>query len=297
MMVGRGTLRPGEDEMAKRIAAVMAVSMLPAIDAHADPSTASPKKVGLNHVQLRAFVNYKIDAKGNEASAWYLRFKEPTRDTVGYLAPRPSATVPDNSARFFSKVLGDSLIECFFGSRDQVVDVMSLSSVYCIQTANADGSGYGTYVEAAAACELQTGATGGGRTHFSLFNENRAMAASMFTIGLDCEVFDAPGVLPPAPRPAPSAAVAVSKRAPRPRTTPPPRAVSTSFKDGNIVSAANDETFMIETGGTRLVFKAKTYCFGVNDGDSVVFAESPSVCVSNTFIDRTTGTTCEVWCP
>ena len=65
---------------------------------------------------------------------------------------------------------------------------------------------------------------------------------------------------------------------------------------GSVVAAANDETFIIEIDGSRSVFKARTYCFGVNEGDTVTFAKSPSVCVSNTFV-TSSGKACEVWCP
>jgi len=260
-------------------------------------ATSGEARVGLDHVQLRAIVSYKPTGdKGKEITRWYLRFKEPKQQADGYLAPKPGETVPDQSVRFFSDVVGDSLVECYFGSHDEISGIMSLSSVYCLQTANADGSGYGVYIEASAACDLRPGATGGGRTHFTLFNENHVVAGSTFMLGLDCEAFDTAGTLPPAPKPAPSAARTSLKRAPAPRASAPKRPVPTASDEGHIVSAANDETFMIETNGDRHVFKTKTYCFGINDGDTVVFAENPSVCVTNTFIDRTNGTSCEVWC-
>lgn len=64
---------------------------------------------------------------------------------------------------------------------------------------------------------------------------------------------------------------------------------------GVVISAANDETFIIETSSGRDVFKARTYCFGISDGDEVVFAKSPGVCTSNTFVTKS-GEACEVWC-
>lgn len=68
-----------------------------------------------------------------------------------------------------------------------------------------------------------------------------------------------------------------------------------SAMSGSVVSAVNDETFVIETIGGRAIFKARTYCFGVNDGDQVVFTKSPNVCVSNTFVTKS-GNKCDVWC-
>ena len=56
----------------------------------------------------------------------------------------------------------------------------------------------------------------------------------------------------------------------------------------------NDETFIIN-GET---FKAKTYCFNINEGDSVVFLEGSAsgTCVSAVFKDLNTGRECRVWC-
>jgi hypothetical protein len=68
-----------------------------------------------------------------------------------------------------------------------------------------------------------------------------------------------------------------------------------STMSGTVVTAANDETFVIETTSGRAVFKARTYCFGINDGDEVVFAKSPGVCTSNTFVTKR-GKSCDVWC-
>jgi hypothetical protein len=61
-----------------------------------------------------------------------------------------------------------------------------------------------------------------------------------------------------------------------------------------IQAAANDETFVINGE----VFKAKTYCFGFDKGDRVVFLEgSPlGACVSARFLNVNNNKVCSVWC-
>lgn len=61
-----------------------------------------------------------------------------------------------------------------------------------------------------------------------------------------------------------------------------------------IEHSINDETFIINGE----VFKAKTYCFGMNEGDSVIFLEGrPSgVCTSAKIYNLRTEKTCNVWC-
>lgn len=61
-----------------------------------------------------------------------------------------------------------------------------------------------------------------------------------------------------------------------------------------VEAAANDETFVINGE----VFKAKTYCFGVNRGDKVLFTSGSAsgACVSAEFIVSRTGKSCSVWC-
>lgn len=61
-----------------------------------------------------------------------------------------------------------------------------------------------------------------------------------------------------------------------------------------IEHSVNDETFIINGE----VFKAKTYCFGMNEGDAVIFIEgSPNgVCVSAKIYNLRTEKTCNVWC-
>lgn len=65
--------------------------------------------------------------------------------------------------------------------------------------------------------------------------------------------------------------------------------------EGTVVVAA-DDTFVIETRWGRQIFKARTYCFGVNKGDEVYFLKSTAVCILNTFVVRRSGRTCNVWC-
>jgi len=75
------------------------------------------------------------------------------------------------------------------------------------------------------------------------------------------------------------------------------RPTSATASDRGIVSSSvKDETFIVELSGGKAVFKARTYCFNVNEGDQVVFTKNPSVCTSNTFVNKRTGKTCDVWC-
>ncbi len=61
-----------------------------------------------------------------------------------------------------------------------------------------------------------------------------------------------------------------------------------------IQASSNDETFVINGE----IFKAKTYCFGMEKGDKVTFISgSPSgACVSAEILNMRTGKTCRVWC-
>jgi hypothetical protein len=61
-----------------------------------------------------------------------------------------------------------------------------------------------------------------------------------------------------------------------------------------IEASANDETFVINGE----VFKAKTYCFGFEKGDRVMFlsGSAPGVCASATILNMRSGQTCDVWC-
>jgi hypothetical protein len=71
-------------------------------------------------------------------------------------------------------------------------------------------------------------------------------------------------------------------------------AASSSSGGYRIDAAANDETFVINGN----VFKAKTYCFGFDKGDRVVFAEgNPSgACTSAKFVNMRNGNVCAAWC-
>ena len=61
-----------------------------------------------------------------------------------------------------------------------------------------------------------------------------------------------------------------------------------------VESAVNDETFVINGN----VYKAKTYCFHINRGDRVVFADGSAmgVCTSAKLVNLNNGETCAVWC-
>ena len=71
---------------------------------------------------------------------------------------------------------------------------------------------------------------------------------------------------------------------------------ASAAEKGLVIANVNDETFVIQTIWGKQLFKAKTYCFQVNRGDTVLFVDSTGVCVSNTFIDLNTDEKCEVWC-
>ncbi|MCK4303963.1 MAG: hypothetical protein KAY24_06970 [Candidatus Eisenbacteria sp.] len=61
-----------------------------------------------------------------------------------------------------------------------------------------------------------------------------------------------------------------------------------------IEAAVNDETFIINGE----VYEAKTYCFGFDKGDGVVFLEgSPfGACATAKIMHIRTKKTCHVWC-
>lgn len=171
----------------------------------AEPKTAS--SVGIDHVQLRAWVIYKPTGdKGREVTRTFLRFKEAAMPDADFLPAKPSDKVPDLEARFFSDVIGNSLVECYYSSLEAVGDLFVMAAAYCLQTHGIDGSGAGAIVEAAATCTLKPGEHGGGRTHFVIFNEKRVVASSNVTLGFDCKVLDSPGTLPTRQAAAPSAA-------------------------------------------------------------------------------------------
>jgi hypothetical protein len=61
-----------------------------------------------------------------------------------------------------------------------------------------------------------------------------------------------------------------------------------------VQAATGDETFVV---GNH-VFKAKTYCFGVESGDRVLFVSGRAngVCTSAAFLVARTEKICNVWC-
>ena len=62
----------------------------------------------------------------------------------------------------------------------------------------------------------------------------------------------------------------------------------------SIEATGNDEVFVIN-GET---YKAKTYCFGFDEGDRVIFLEGSSlgVCVSAKIYNKTKRKSCDLWC-
>lgn len=81
--------------------------------------------------------------------------------------------------------------------------------------------------------------------------------------------------------------------APSPRPAPVP--VPTTGERWHVVeAAANDEVFVINGE----VFKARTYCFNVHEGDRVLFVEGSALgaCASAKFVVQRTGNVCAVWC-
>jgi hypothetical protein len=69
---------------------------------------------------------------------------------------------------------------------------------------------------------------------------------------------------------------------------------SNGSRSYEIMAAANDETFVIN----GQVFKAKTYCFGFDKGDRVLFVQGSAsgACSSAEFVRVRDGKTCRVWC-
>jgi hypothetical protein len=264
-----------------------------------------------DHAQFRALVSYKPSSTAKATESWFLRFDENGHAKAGFLPTQASAQYPDPDARFFSEIVGGSLVECYFGSIEEIGEAAVTGSVYCLQSNGVDGNGAGAIVEVAATCALAPDERNEARTHFAIFDEKHVVAADLFTLGLDCATWDHAGE-----RPASVAAVPRTSHARQPRPSSPPaqkpseapsQGPSTASRttsptrglardEGVVIAATNDENFMIETLLGRHLFNAKTYCFSVNEGDRVVFSESPEVCVTNTFIDRTSGDKCEVWC-
>ena len=65
------------------------------------------------------------------------------------------------------------------------------------------------------------------------------------------------------------------------------------YKKHRIQHSINDEVFII--GGEK--YKAKTYCFGFDKDDNVIFLKgTPGICVSAKLIHLRSGKSCDVWC-
>jgi hypothetical protein len=65
---------------------------------------------------------------------------------------------------------------------------------------------------------------------------------------------------------------------------------------GAVIAQANDETFVIATNFGNVIMKAQSYCFGIREGDKVLFERMPYGCAWNKFVVLRTGKTCSVWC-
>jgi hypothetical protein len=96
---------------------------------------------------------------------------------------------------------------------------------------------------------------------------------------------------PIAPYVTPLAEPAAPSRAAPSYSPPLPRTRARTYY---VEKAIKDETFIINGE----IFKAKTYCFGILDGDEVMFTEgSPyGACASAEFVVLRTGRVCKCWC-
>lgn len=86
---------------------------------------------------------------------------------------------------------------------------------------------------------------------------------------------------------------AAPKAAPKPQQQTRPR--YRPSRDEYVVEIShNDEFFMIN----REKFSARTYCFDVEEGDTVIFIEGSAygACASAEFLNLRTKEVCEVWC-
>lgn len=64
-----------------------------------------------------------------------------------------------------------------------------------------------------------------------------------------------------------------------------------------ILKIVNDETIIFGgLYGNAVTVKAKTYCYGFYDGDSIISTKDLSSCTSATLIKESSGRICEVWC-
>jgi hypothetical protein len=66
---------------------------------------------------------------------------------------------------------------------------------------------------------------------------------------------------------------------------------------GKVLTVTNDEIFSIVTCNEVGVFNELSYCYGVEEGDEVVFHWSPQNCELVSFTVLRNGVQCGVWCP
>ncbi|MDR1459456.1 MAG: hypothetical protein LBI60_04515 [Bacteroidales bacterium] len=60
-----------------------------------------------------------------------------------------------------------------------------------------------------------------------------------------------------------------------------------------IEASVNDEKFIIDGE----LYEAKSYCFGMEEGDRVMFVDgTPGFCTSAVIFNTRTRQTCDVWC-
>lgn len=70
-----------------------------------------------------------------------------------------------------------------------------------------------------------------------------------------------------------------------------------SFYVYTLLISVNDEKFiLIDRYGEKLFSEAKSYCFHMNEGDTILSTDSLDSCVSATLINIRNNEVCEVWC-
>ena len=70
-----------------------------------------------------------------------------------------------------------------------------------------------------------------------------------------------------------------------------------NIRVGMVLSVVNDELFTIKICDEVKIFEEFSYCFGVHDGDRVIFNWDPLNCKINSFSVLKKGTQCGVLCP
>jgi hypothetical protein len=68
-------------------------------------------------------------------------------------------------------------------------------------------------------------------------------------------------------------------------------------KMGKVLTVINDELFTIVNCSDVGVFSEFSYCYGVKEGDEVVFHWNPQNCELVSFTVLRNGVQCGVWCP